>query len=114
MSLQVPAPTPVHKAPRIRPRHKYSAARAFYITILLISAIAVLSLLQERRRIQHAIQSAKYPLFTPTTPGVRQEILHGNGGELVPRDQAVRWHISPVAPDSNHITLTLLSIVPTG
>ena len=52
MSLQMPAPTPLLKVSRTRQRQKYSGARAFYLTILVISVIGILSLIKARR-IQH-------------------------------------------------------------
>ena len=98
MSLQMPAPTPVQKAWRNRPRQKYSAARAFYLTILVISAIAILSLLKERRTQQHGLIGAKHALFSRTRLSVREDLLHGSSGGLVRRDQAVRWIFFRVTP----------------
>lgn len=89
MSLQMPVPMPVQKASRTRPRQKYSAARAFYLTILVISAVAILSLLKERR-LQYGINGAHHALFTRTHLTVRDGLLHRSSGELVRRDQAVR------------------------
>lgn len=91
MSLQMPAPTPVQKAWRTRPRQKYSAARAFYLTILVISAIAILSLLNERRTQQHDLIGASHALFSRTRLAVREDFLQGSSGGLVRRDQAVCW-----------------------
>ena len=90
MSLQMPAPTPVQKAWRTRPKQKYSAARAFYLTILVISAIAILSLLKERRTQQHDLIGASHALFSRTRLTVREDFLQGSSGGLVRRDQAVR------------------------
>ena len=91
MSLQMPAPTPVQKAWRTRPKQKYSAARAFYLTILVISAIAILSLLKERRNQQHDLIGVSQALFSRTRLAVREDFLQGSSGGLVRRDQAVRW-----------------------
>ena len=89
MPLQMPAPSPVHKALRTRPRQKYSAARAFYLTILFISAIAVFSLLKERRT-QHGFSSAGHVLISRTPLEPRENFIQMSSGDLVPRDQAVR------------------------
>lgn len=98
MSLQMPAPTPVQKAWRNRPRQKYSAARAFYLTILVISAIAILSVLKDRGTQQHGLIGASNALFSPTRLAVREDFLHGSSGGLVRRDQAVRWTFFRVIP----------------
>ena len=89
MPLQMPAPTQVQKALPTRPRQKYSAARAFYLTILVISAFAILSSFKERRT-QHGISGAGHVLIsrTPLVPG--EDFIHMSSGELVRRDQAVR------------------------
>lgn len=85
----MPAPTPVQKASRTRPRQKYSAARAFYLTILVISAIAILSLLKERR-IEYDINAANRALSSRPRLTIRDGLLYGSSGELVRRDQACR------------------------
>lgn len=89
MSLQMPAPTPVQKASRTRTRQKYSSARAFYLTILVISAIAILSLLKQRKN-QYDINGANHALFSRPDLTIRDGLLHGSRRELVRRDQAVR------------------------
>ena len=89
MPLQMPAPTPVQKAFPTRPRQKYSAARAFYLTILVISAIAILSLLKERRA-EHGISGVGHVLISRTPLVPREEFIHMSSGDLVRRDQAVR------------------------
>ena len=86
----MPAPTPVQKASRTRPQPKYSAARAFYLTILVITAIAVLSLLKERR-LQHDVAGASDTLSSRAHLTVRNALLQGSSGELERRDKAVRW-----------------------
>ena len=85
----MPAPTPVQKALHTRSRQKYSAARAFYLTILVISAIAILSLLKERRT-QHGISGAGHVLISRTPLVPRGDSIHMSSGDLVRRDQAVR------------------------
>lgn len=85
----MPAPTPVQNALRTRPRQKYSAARAFYLTILVISAIAILSLLKERR-IQYGMSGAGHVLISRTPLVPREDLIHMSSGDLVRRDQAVR------------------------
>ena len=89
MSLQMSAPTPVRKASPIRPRQKYSAARAFYLTILVISAIATLSLLKERN-FQYGIDDANQAFFRRSYPKLSEGFPHGSSGALVRRDEAVR------------------------
>lgn len=89
MSLQMPAPTSVHQAPRTHPRQKYTAVRAFYLTILVISAIAILSLLKETGT-RHEINAARHALLTPSRLAVREDFLDGSTRELARRDQAVR------------------------
>ena len=97
MSLQTPAPMPVQNESRTRPRQKYSAARAFYLTILVISAITILSLLKERR-IQHEFQITSHALFSRTHLTIREGLVHRSNGELVRMDQAVRWSFFEVDP----------------
>ena len=89
MPLQMPASTPVHKTFRTRPRQKYSAARAFYLTILVISAITILSLLKERKT-QHGISGAGHVLISRTPLVPREDFIHMSRAGLVRRDQAVR------------------------
>ena len=98
MSLQTPAPTPVQKVSRVRPRQKYSAARAFYLTILVISVIAILSLLKERRT-QHGINGADHALVSRTLTA-REGRPHGSSGVLLPRDKAVRWNLFDINPQN--------------
>ena len=86
--IQMPAPTHVQKASRTRPRQKYSAARAFYLTIFVISVITLLSLLKERRT-RHGINDANPALFTRTHRTPRDGFLQRSSGGLVQRDQAV-------------------------
>lgn len=110
MSLQMPAPPmPVHKESRTRPRQKYSAARAFYLTILVISAITILSLFKEGR-IQHDFRSANHALSRPTYLTVRDRLVHRSSGELVPRDQAVSWSSFEVNPRNYFLKLTYTSL----
>ena len=90
MFQPMPAPTPVQKASRTRPKPKYSAARAFYLTILVITAIAVLSLSKERR-LQHNVAGANDALSSRAHVTVRNALLQGSSGELERRDKAVRW-----------------------
>ena len=93
MSIQKPATTFVHKALHTRPRQKYSAARAFYLTILIISAIAVLSIAKQsykQSESRHLINGPKHALFTRSNP-VTTEGFHESNGELRRRDEAVRW-----------------------
>ena len=88
----MPATTSVQKALPTRPsgaRQKYSAARAFYLTILVISAIAVLSLLKERRT-QHGISGVGHVPISRTLLLPREDFIHMSSGDLVQRDQAVR------------------------
>ena len=94
MPPQMPAPKPVQKVLRTRPRQKYSAARAFYLTILVISAIAILSVLKERR-IQHGTSGAGHVLISRTPLVPREDLIHMSSGDLVRRDQAVRSWIEP-------------------
>ena len=89
MFRQMPAPTPVQKASRNRPKPKYSAARAFYLTILVITAIAVLGFFKERR-LQHHVAGANDALSSRTHVIVRNALLQGSSGELERRDKAVR------------------------
>ena len=88
MPLQMPAPTPMQKALPTSPRQKFSAARAFYLTILIISAIAILSSLKGRKN-QHGISGAGHVLIsrTPLVPG--EEFTQMSSGDLVRRDQEV-------------------------
>ena len=90
MFQQMPAPTPVQKVSRTRPKPKYSAARAFYLTILVITAIAVLSLRKEPR-LQHDVAGANDALSGRTHLTVRNALLQGSSGKLERRDKAVRW-----------------------
>lgn len=90
MSLQISVPTSKPKALRTRTRQRYAAARAFYLTILVISAIALLSLLNEGK-IHHDTSSVNHALFSRTHLTISHGLLHGRGGELVRRDQAVRY-----------------------
>ena len=88
MPVQMPPTTPVQKASRHRLRHKYSAARAFYLTIVIISVIAISSLFKGRS--QQDINGGRTHLT------VTDGFLPGDSRELVPRelvrrDQAVRW-----------------------
>lgn len=85
----MPAPTPMHKASHTHTRKKYSSARAFYLTILMISAIAILSLLRERNLL-HGINGANHALFRRTHLTIGDGLPHGSSVELVPRHQAVR------------------------
>ena len=92
MSIQTPATTRVQHQPlHTRPRQKYSAARAFYLSILIISAIAVLSLANQRSS-RHLINNPKHALFSRSSPVATEGFLHeSNVGELRRRDEAVRW-----------------------
>ena len=89
MFQQTPAPTPVQKASRTRPKPKYSAARAFYLTILVITALAVLSFFKERR-LQHHLADTNDALSSRAHLTVRNAPLQGSSGELERRDKAVR------------------------
>ena len=91
MSLQMPAPTSAQKASRTRTRHQYSSARAFYLTILVISAIAILSSFKHKK-IQHDANGADRALFSRPDLTIRDGLVRGSGGELVPRHQAVCWN----------------------
>ncbi len=88
MSLQMPAPTPVQKASRNRMRQKYSAAKTFFLTILVISAITILSVFNERR-IQYDINDAHHAHISRTHLAVRDGLTDGSSGELLRRDEAV-------------------------
>ena len=90
MFQQIPAPTPVQKTSRTRPKPKYSAARAFYLTILVITAIAVLGFFKERR-LQHHVAGANDALSRRAHVTLRNALLQRSSGELEPRDKAVRW-----------------------
>ena len=90
MSIQTPASIPVHQALHTRPRQKYSAARAFYLTILIISALAVLSIANQRTS-RHLINSPKHGLFHRSNPVAIEGFLHQSNGDLRRRDEAVRW-----------------------
>ena len=90
MSLRMPAPTPVQKASRNRMRQKYSAARTFFLTILIISAITILSVFKERLS-QYDIIGAHHAHISRTHLTVRDGLHDGSSGELVRRDLAVRW-----------------------
>lgn len=69
-------------------RPKYSAARAFYLTILVISAIAAFSLITSRKH-PDILAEANRQLFRRTEFSV-EEHVHGTAGKLVQRDEAVR------------------------
>ena len=90
MFQQKPAPTSVQKASRTRPKPKYSAARAFYLTVLVLAVVAVLSLFKERR-LQHDVAGANDALFSRAHVTVRNALLQGSSRELERRDKAVRW-----------------------
>lgn len=114
MSLHVPAPAPVQKTSRTRTRQKYSSARAFYITILVISAIASLSLLKMRKA-QHDINGANHAIFSRTDLTImRDGLLPVNSGELVRRDQEVRWIFFGINHRKAFMKLTMAYAVPTG
>ena len=94
MSIQKPASTFVHKALHTRPRQKYSAARAFYLTILIISAIAVLSIAKQSTKqstSRHLVNGPIPALFTRSNPVATEGFLHESNGVLRRRDEAVRW-----------------------
>lgn len=111
MSLQKPAPTPVQKASRTRRRQKFSAAKAFYLTVLVISAIAILSLFKDRR-IQHDINGGNLALFSRTHLANKNGLSQSDG-ELGRRDQAVRWLSLGTIPGKSSTKLTMLNAVPT-
>ncbi|CAD6578244.1 MAG: hypothetical protein ASARMPREDX12_008688 [Alectoria sarmentosa] len=79
----------MHKASRTRTRKKYSSARAFYLTILMISAIAILSWLRERQ-LRHGINGANHALFRRSHLTIGDGLPSGSSVELVPRHQACR------------------------
>ena len=88
MSQSTPAATPAReKTSRARPRQKYSATRAFYLTILVISAFAAFSLVtsSRARQIPAGINGQ---LFRRNDLAVGDELVYSSG-DLVRRDEAV-------------------------
>lgn len=90
MSQSTPATTPAReKKSRARPRQKYSAVRAFYLTILVISAFAVFSLVTTSRARQIPA-GINRQLFRRNDLAVGDELVYSSG-DLVRRDEAVRF-----------------------
>ena len=88
MSHSKPATTPAReKTSRARPRQKYSAARAFYLTILVMSAFAAFSLFtsSRARQIPAGINGQ---LFRRNDLAVGDELVYSSR-DLVRRDEAV-------------------------
>lgn len=83
----MPLQSPAHPTPK----QKYSAARAFYLTILVISAIAALSLITQRRdgRGSASRNNLLLPRANATTLATEDALFNGTAGNLVPRDEAV-------------------------
>jgi len=87
---------------RARPRQKYSAARAFYIAILVISTTAVLSLMSNKI----------IPSYTevPNNQLLRRssaiDQYHPSGGNLLRRDEAVLSPLPAHSPESARKKLT--------
>ena len=81
--------SPVQKALPTRHRQKYSAARAFFLTVLVISAIVILSLRKQRIN-QIDIDGAHHALSSRDHLEITDRQLRGSSGELVQGGQEVR------------------------
>ncbi|KAK4696607.1 solute carrier family 24 (sodium/potassium/calcium exchanger), member 6, partial [Lecanoromycetidae sp. Uapishka_2] len=70
-------------------RQKYSAARSFYLTILVISAFAIYSLVTNRRHPQDSADTSRL-IYRRADLTIGNSGSYGAAGQLVPRDEACR------------------------